>query len=143
MTKYMCRTRVFTRTLKKITPEEVFTRMKPKIKHFKLFWVPNVFSCTQREEIQAISFRKKGYSESSKTFQIDIPSQRQIETSKDIVLKEEIVFQRPKESQMEIDSETIPSPPSTVQRETNITPVDPGSPVDMFRDIAVGHKRPT
>jgi hypothetical protein len=44
---------------------------------------------------------------------------------------------------MEIDSETIPSPPSAVQRETNIIPVDPVSLVDMFRDIAVGHKRPT
>jgi hypothetical protein len=105
--------------------------------------VPSVFSCTQREEVQARSFRKKGYNESSKTFQIDIPGQRQIETSKNIVLEKEIVFQRPRESQMEIDSETIPSPPSTVQRETNIIPVDPVSPVDMFRDIAVGHKRPT
>jgi hypothetical protein len=46
---------------------------------------------------------------------------------------------------MEIDSETIPSPPSAVQRETNIIPVDPVVPadsVDMPRDIAVGHKRP-
>jgi hypothetical protein len=99
--------------------------------------VPNVFSCTQREEVQARSFRKKRYSESSKTFQIDIPSQRQIEISKNVVLEEEIVFQRPRESQMEIDSETIPSTPSTVQRETYIIPVD------MFRDIVVGHKIPT
>jgi hypothetical protein len=44
---------------------------------------------------------------------------------------------------MEIDSETIPSPPSTFQRETYIIPADPVAPVDMFRDIAVGHKIPT
>jgi hypothetical protein len=44
---------------------------------------------------------------------------------------------------MEFDSEIIPSPPSTIQMETNITPVDPGSPIDMSRDIAVGHIRPT
>jgi hypothetical protein len=44
---------------------------------------------------------------------------------------------------MEIDSETKPSPPSTVHRETYIIPVDPVSLVNMFRDIAVGHKRPT
>jgi hypothetical protein len=44
---------------------------------------------------------------------------------------------------MEIDSKTIPSPPSAVQREKDIIPVDPVAPVDMFRDIAVGHKRPT
>jgi hypothetical protein len=45
--------------LKNITPEEVFTRMKPEIEHFRLIWVPNVFSCTQREEVQARSFRRK------------------------------------------------------------------------------------
>ena len=42
---------------------------------------------------------------------------------------------------MEIDSETMPSPPLAVQRETNTIPTDPVAPVDMFRDIAVGHKR--
>jgi hypothetical protein len=51
---------------------------------------------------------------------------------------------------MEIDSETVPSPPSAVQRETTIIPVDPivlADPVapvaliDILRDIAVGHKR--
>jgi hypothetical protein len=41
---------------------------------------------------------------------------------------------------MEIDSETIPSPPSTVQRETYIILV---ALVDMPRDIAVGNKRPS
>jgi hypothetical protein len=44
---------------------------------------------------------------------------------------------------MEIGSETTPSPPSAIQRETIITPGYPVSPVDMFRDIAVGHKMPT
>jgi hypothetical protein len=44
---------------------------------------------------------------------------------------------------MEINSKTIPSPPSIVQRERDIIPVDPVSPVDMFRDIVVGHNRPT
>jgi hypothetical protein len=44
---------------------------------------------------------------------------------------------------MEIDSETIPSPPQSIQRETMITPGYPGSPSDMFRDIEVRHKFPT
>jgi hypothetical protein len=105
--------------------------------------VPGVFSCTQREEVQDRSLGNKGYNESSKTLQIDIPSQRQIEIRKNIVLEEEIVFQRPKESQMEIDNETIPSPPSAVQRETEIILVDPVSPIDMFRDIVLWHKMPT
>jgi hypothetical protein len=44
---------------------------------------------------------------------------------------------------MEIDSKTIPSPPSEIQRENEIIPVDPVAPVDMFRDIVVRHKSPT
>jgi hypothetical protein len=47
---------------------------------------------------------------------------------------------------MEIENKIIPSPPSTVQRETNIIQVYRIPPVDMFRDIAVGHikkKNPT
>jgi hypothetical protein len=52
--------------------------------------------------------------ESSKTFQIDIPGQRQIESSKYVVLEEEIAFQRSIESQIQIESETMPSHPSTV-----------------------------
>jgi hypothetical protein len=44
---------------------------------------------------------------------------------------------------MEIDSGTIPSPPSAVQRETDIIPANPVAPVDMFRDIVVGNKTPT
>ena len=44
---------------------------------------------------------------------------------------------------MEIDSETTPSPPSAIQRETIMTLGYPVSPVDMFKDIAVGHKMPT
>jgi hypothetical protein len=42
---------------------------------------------------------------------------------------------------MEIDSETIFSPPSVVQRETNIIPTNPVALVDITRDIIVGHKR--
>jgi hypothetical protein len=66
------------------------------------------------DEVQARSSRKKGYNEYSRTFQIDIPGQRQIETRRDNIVEEEIVFQRSRESQMEIDSKTIPSPPSVV-----------------------------
>jgi hypothetical protein len=50
---------------------------------------------------------------------------------------------------MEIDSESVPSPPSAVQRETTIVPVDlvvpvdPIALVDVPRDTLVGHKRLT
>ena len=102
----------------------------------------SVFYCTQREEVQARPFGEKGYfyeitGESSKTYQIYIPSQRQIETSRDVSFEKEIACQRSKESQMEIDSETIPSPPSVVKRETDIIPTNLVAPVDISRDIAV------
>jgi hypothetical protein len=62
--------------------------------------------------------------------------------SRDVIFEEEIAFQRSRESQMEIDNKIVPSPPSTIQRETTIIPTDPVAPVDIPRDIAVGHKRP-
>jgi hypothetical protein len=87
-----------------------------------------------------------GYSESSKAYRIYIASQRRIEVSRDVTFEEEIAFRRSRESRMEIDSEkneeTIPSPPSAVQREISTNPVDPIAPVDVPRDIAIGHKRP-
>jgi hypothetical protein len=42
---------------------------------------------------------------------------------------------------MQIDSETSPSSSATIQRETNIIPTYPVAPVDITRDIKVGHKR--
>jgi hypothetical protein len=63
--------------------------------------------------------------------------------SRDVIFEEEIAFRRSRESQMEIDSEIVPSPPSIVQRETTIVPVnpvDPVAPVVVPRDITVGHK---
>ena len=83
-----------------------------------------------------------GYNESLKAYWIYILGQRQIKVGRDVIFEEEIAFQRSRESQMEIDSETIPSPPSAVQRETDIVPADPVALVDMFRDNVVGHKRP-
>jgi hypothetical protein len=56
---------------------------------------------------------------------------------------------------MEIDSETIPPPPSIVQRETYIIPYEPIALVDLVtleylvapsnipRDITIGHKIPS
>jgi hypothetical protein len=72
-----------------------------------------------------------GYSESSKTYRIYIPGQRQIEMSRDVTFEEEVAFRRSRGSHMDIDSEKqeemVPSPP----------------PVDVPKDIVVGQKRPT
>jgi hypothetical protein len=47
--------------LKNMTPEEAFTRVKPKIGHFRIFGCPGITSCTQRKEIKARPLRKKGH----------------------------------------------------------------------------------
>jgi hypothetical protein len=52
-------------------------------------------------------------------------------------------FKDPENLRLRLIVRQIPSPPSTVQRETYIIPVDPIGQIDMFRDIVVGHKRPT
>jgi hypothetical protein len=137
--------------LKNITPEEAFTKVKPEIIHFKIFGCPVYFHVPKEKRSNLDPSGRKGtfvgYSESSKAYQIYIPGQRQIEIRRDVTFEEGLAFQRSRESHMEIDCETIPSPPSAVQRETNIipfdpvVPADPVAPVDMPRYILVGHKR--
>jgi hypothetical protein len=129
-----------------MTPEEAFTGVKPKVGHFKIFGCL-VYIHVPKEKRTKLdpSSRKStfvGYSESSKAYRIYILGQRQIEVSRDVTFEEEISFRRSRESQMEIDNEIVPSPPSVVQRETIIDPVDSVAQVDVPRDIAVGHKRP-
>jgi hypothetical protein len=132
-----------------MNPEESFTEVKPEIGHFKIFGCPVYFHVPKEKRSKLDPSGRKGtflkYNESSKAYWIYIPSQRQIEVNIDVIFEEEITSQRSRESQMEIDSETVTFPPSTVQRETTIIPVDlvdPVSLVDILRDIAVGHKRP-
>jgi hypothetical protein len=110
--------------------------------------VSSIHSCTKENRTKLDPSGRLGtfleYGESSKAYRIYILGQRQIKVSRDVTFKEEIAFRRSRESQMEIDGEkneeTVPSPPSAVQRETVTTPVDPVAPVDVPRDIAVGHK---
>jgi hypothetical protein len=88
-----------------------------------------------------------GYNESLKTYWIYIHGQRQIEISINVFFEEEIAPQISRESHMETDSETIPYPTSAVHREARIILVDPVlpvllvAPVDIPKDIAVGHKK--
>jgi hypothetical protein len=131
--------------LKNMTLEEAFTRVKPKVGYFRIFGYLVYFHVPKEKRTKLDPSGRKGtfvgYNESSKAYWIYIPSQRQIEVRRDVIFEEEIAFRRSKESHMEIDSETIPSPPSAVQRETVIDPVDPVAPVDVPKGIAVGHKR--
>jgi hypothetical protein len=135
--------------MKNMTPEEAFTGVKPEVGHFKIFGCPVYIHVPKEKRTKIDPSERKGtfvgYNESSKAYRIYIPGQRQIEVSRDVTFEEEIAFQRSRESQMDIDSEkneeTVPSPPSAVQRERVTDPVDPVAPVDVPRDIPVGHKR--
>jgi hypothetical protein len=129
-------------TLKNITPEEVFTRMKSEIEHFKLFGCQVYFHVPKEKKSKLDHLERKDTVNLQTHSRSTSLVRDRLKTRKYVVLEEEIVFQRPRESHMEIDNETIPSP-SAVQRETDIILVDLVCPVDMFRDIVVRHKRPT
>jgi hypothetical protein len=132
--------------------------VKPKIGHFRIFGCPVYLHVPKEKRSKPEPSERKGtfvgYNESSKDYRIYIPGQRQIEVSRDVTFEEEVAFHKSREAQMEIDSETIPSPPSTIQREIYIIPNDPIDPVDPIipadsvslsnipSDITVGHKRP-
>jgi hypothetical protein len=136
--------------LKNMTLGEAFTGVKPEVGHFRIFGCPVYFHVPKEKRTKLDPSGRKGtfvgYNESSKAYRIYIPGQRQIEVSRDVTFEEEIAFRRSKESQMEIDSEKneeiVPSLPSKVQREIVTDLVDPVAPVDVPRDIVVGHKRP-
>jgi hypothetical protein len=138
--------------LKNITPEEAFTGVKPEIGHFRIFGCPIYFDVPKEKRSKLDPSGRKGtfvgYSEPSKVYRIYILGQRQIEVSRDVIFEEEIAYRRSRVSHIEIDSETIPSPPSADQRETTIipvdlvVPVDLDAPVDVPRYIVVGRKWP-
>jgi hypothetical protein len=144
--------------LKKITLEEAFTKEKPKIEHFRIFGCLVYLHVPKEKRSKLDPSGRKGtfvgYSESSKAYRIYIPGQRRIEISIDITFEEEVAFQKSREAQTEIDGDTIPSPHSEIQRETNSVPDEPTTqidstpPIDLVapssvpRDIAIGHKRP-
>ena len=119
--------------------------MKLEVGHFRIFGCLVYIHVPKEKRTKLDPSSRKGtfvgYNESSKAYWIYIPGQRQIEVSRYVTFEEEIAFRKSRESQMEIDSEIVPSPPSAVQRETNITPVDPVAPIDMSRDISIGNKR--
>jgi hypothetical protein len=140
-----------------ITPEESFIGVNPEIGHFRIFGCPVYFHVPKEKRSKLDPSGRKGtfvgYIESLKEYQIYILGQRQIEISRDVSFEEDISFQRSRESQMGIDRETMPSPPSSIQSETYIIPVelvvpvdpvvptDQVAPIDMPIDITVGHKR--
>jgi hypothetical protein len=122
MTEVYVQNKIPHKILKNITPEESFTGVKPEVRHFKIFGCPVYFHVPKEKRSKLEPSGRKGtfvgYNESSKAYQIYIPGKRQIGISRDVSFEEEIDFRRSREYHMEIDSETMPSPPSRVQTKT-------------------------
>jgi hypothetical protein len=82
--------------LKNMTPEEAFTGVKHEVGHFKISGCPIYFHVPEEKRTKLDPIGRKGtfvgYSESSKTYRIYNPGQRQIEVSRDVTFEEEIAF---------------------------------------------------
>jgi hypothetical protein len=82
--------------LKNMTLEEAFTGVKPEVGNFRIFGCPMYFHIPKEKRSKIDPSSRNGtfvgYSESSKAYQIYIPSQRQIDVSRDVIFEEEIAF---------------------------------------------------
>jgi hypothetical protein len=84
--------------------------VKPEVGHFRIFGCPVCIHVPKKKKRTKLDPSRRmgtsmGYNESSKAYQIYIPSQRQIEVKRDVTFKEEVAFKRSRGSHMEIDSE--------------------------------------
>jgi hypothetical protein len=95
------------------TAEEVFTGIKPSVDHLRIFGSLVYIHIPKEKRTKLEPFGKKGtfvgYSETSKTYRIYIPSQKFIEVSRDVTFHEETTFRRARE--LPCDSEEQEAPP--------------------------------
>ena len=135
-----------------MTPEEVFTGIKPEVSHLRIFGCPVYIHVPTKKRTKLEPSDKKGtlmgYSESSKAYRIYIPGSRQIEVSKDVTFEEEMAVRKGRGSDMEIDDEELEmrSSPAPIQNELTekdepIDPIDPITTIDIPKDMAVSQKR--
>ena len=86
------------RVLGNKTPEEMFSREKPKVNHLRIFGFPVYVHVPKEKRSKLELSRRKGifvvYSESSKAYRVYIPGFRQIETSRDVTFDEDTAFSR-------------------------------------------------
>jgi hypothetical protein len=68
------------KTLRNMTPEEAFTRVKPEVGHFRIFGCPIYIHVPNEKRTKLDPSCRKGtfvdYNESSKAYRIYIPGQR-------------------------------------------------------------------
>jgi hypothetical protein len=89
--------------LKDKTPEEVFSGIKPKVGHLRIFRCPVYIHVPTEKRTNMEPSGKKGvfvgYSENSKAYMIYVPGQRKIEVRRDVTFHEEATFKKSRELQ--------------------------------------------
>jgi hypothetical protein len=98
----MCRIEFFTSALGNKTPEEMFTREKPKVNHQKIFGCPMYVHVPKDKRSKLDPSGKKGifvrYTETSKAYRVYILGYRQIEISRDVTFDEDAAFSRSRQN---------------------------------------------
>ena len=134
------------------TLEEAFTSVKPDVNHLRIFGCSEYIHLPKEKISKLEPSGKKGtfvgYSETSETYRMHIPIQRQIEVSRDVTLDEKVAFKIYRESHMEINGEQLEAPKDAYFSTLDIHPLDgqredPTKPMDGARDIAVVKRRST
>jgi hypothetical protein len=87
------------------TPEEMFTKKKPKVSHLKIFGCPVFVHIPKEKRTKLDPLGKKGifvgYCEVYKAFKIYIPSYHHIEINKDVTFDEDTSLKRSRKFHLE------------------------------------------
>ena len=80
------------------TPEEVFSGKKPDVSHFRVFRSPAYLHVSKEKRSKLDAFGKKGmfvgYSETSKSYRIYVPGQREVEICHDVTFDEDAALRK-------------------------------------------------
>ena len=112
------------------TPEEMYTRKKPKVSHLKIFGCPVYVHISKEKRTKLDPYGKKGifvgYYEVSKSFRIYISRFHHIEINRDVTFDEETTLNKYKRCQLEeIHEEDVP--PRMVE-------VEPSPEIVVYKD---------
>jgi hypothetical protein len=104
------------------TLEEVFSGTKPEVGHLRIFGCPVYIHVPKEKRTKMEPSGKKGifvgYNKNSKAYRIYVPSQRQIEISRDVTFHEVVAFKKSRELQQE--SKVVqPTSPSSENEESD------------------------
>jgi hypothetical protein len=87
--------------LKDKTPKEIFSGIKPEVRHLRIFGCHVYIHVPKKKRTKMEPSGKKGvsvgYNENSKAYRIYVPGQRQIEVSRDVTFHEEVAFKKSRE----------------------------------------------